>query len=205
LLTAELPDRMPAAGSADSCWEVEGLRIIRTILEDNLSGAECAPVKMILVLDMEAEMGRRTGSIRDLAAKLEAAFPGLLAAPTSDYVHLCGDGITKEEHPFREEIKQGTSIPHLLEHIIIHLLGRANGACTGYSGQRSSDIEQGLTSRYYIVVDCADKLEALVAADLAIQLVYAWLDGRTVRIDPDRMLAGISERLEAMVRPPTAR
>jgi len=155
--------------------------------------------RMVLVLDLKGEEGLRTSEIPDLAAKLETALPGIFPQSDDMYAHMCGTG--EAQHAFREEIERGTTVVHLLEHVILHLLGRSNGRCGGFSGQRSVDQERGIKNHYYIVTDYTDKLQAVVAAELAFHLVSAWMSNRTVRLDADAIAKSVSYRIEGMLAP----
>lgn len=174
------------------------MKVLRTIFEHIPNpDAETTGGRMIIALDIPDESDLLTNGIPDLVEKLESALPGIFPEEDDVYAHRCGSG--EDQHDFREEIEKGTNMPHLLEHMILHLLGRSSGRCAGFSGQRSADIERGITSHYYVVVDYGDKVQAVVAADLALQLLCAWRDGRTVRLDPDRVLESIHGRLSDML------
>lgn len=176
------------------------MKILRTVFQDvkpGNSSAREAP-KFILVLDMEDQVGLSTADILDLPKKMELALPGVFPDEDSRFIHSCGGCESDvEEHPLREEIERGTNIPHLLEHVLLHLLSRRLNPCSGYCGQRSADIERGICSHFYLVMDYPSKLEAIVAADLGFRLVSAWIEGKT--IDPASVLTGIHEAIEQMI------
>lgn len=178
------------------------LKVIRTLFQDfqsRLDSTEHSP-KLILVLDMEGQIDLSTNDIPDLASKLELALPGIFPDDSSPVAHSCGgNGSGIEKHTFREEIEAGTNIPHLLEHVVMHLMSRRCNHGTAYCGQRSIDLEKGILTHYYIVLDYPSKLEAIVAADLGFQLVSSWLHGRTVQIDPGVVLDGIRAIIEPMI------
>ena len=178
-------------------------KIIRTVFQDHDPAKPAdGSHRLILVIDMEKRSHVSTSDIPCLTEKMEAALPGIFPAEDSPFAHVCGGADTAvSEHPFREEIARGTDIPHLLEHVLLHLLSRRMTACSAYCGQRSTDLERGITSHYYLVLDCPSKLEAVVAVDLGFKLVNSWLDGRTVTIDPASFVAAIRGLLEPMVRP----
>lgn len=178
------------------------LKIIRTVFQDfdpedrfGQSGR-----KFILVIDMETQAELSTTDIPNLPAKMETALPGVFPGSDSPLAHTCGGrGTEVEEHAFREEIARGTSIPHLLEHVLLHLLSRRSNSCAAYCGQRSIDLQRGITTQYYIVLDYPSKVEAVIAADLAFNLISAWVEGRTVTIDPAAILEGVQDILRPMV------
>lgn len=183
--------------------EVPKLRIIRTVFQDvePRGDHEETKPKCILVLDMENEMELSTSEIPDLVRKMEFALPGIFPDDDSPLVHSCGGlGTDVEKHSFREEIERGTTIPHLLEHVIIYLLSRRSNYCSAYCGQRSVDLDQGITTHYYLVMDYTSKLEAVVAVDLGFQLISAWVEGRAVAIDPAEVLDGLRQIIEPMVQ-----
>lgn len=145
-------------------------------------------------------MGLSTSDLPGLSERIELALPGIFPTDGCEFDHSCGGSESHiEKHPFREEVEQGTNIPHLLEHILLHLLSRRSCRCAGYCGQRSIDIEEGITTHYYIVLDCPSKLEAILATDLGFQLVSAWVEGRTVTIDPAVVMDGVHQLLEPML------
>lgn len=154
---------------------------------------------MVIVLSLEGHESPWTDGIQGLARKIETALPGMFPESDDCYAHVCGTG--GSQHSFREEIEKGTTVVHLLEHVILHLLGRSSGRCSGFSGQRSVDLERGITDHHYIVTDYTDKIQALVAADLAFQLVSAWMAGREVRLDAETITKAVNNRLEAMLIP----
>lgn len=184
--------------------EVIKLKILRTTFQDMPSRDnrnEIRP-KLMLVLDMEEQAELTSTDIPDLANKMEHALPGIFPDPNSRLVHACGGrGTEFEEHPFRDEVEAGTNIPHLYEHVLLHLLSRRSYACSAYCGQRSADINNGITSHYYLVLDYPSKLEAIVAVDIGFQLVSAWIEGRVVRLSSDQVLSGIRNKIEPMVCP----
>ena len=179
------------------------MRIIRTVFQDvesRFDETEHLP-KMILVLDMEDQMDMCTSSVPKLALMMETALPDIFPDDDSPLAHSCGgEGTDVEKHTFREEIEQGTSIPHLLEHVILYLLSRRTNHCTAYCGQRAIDLEQGINTHYYLVIDYPSKVEAVVAADLGFQLVSSWVEGRAAEIDPDVVLEGVSNMISQMVK-----
>ncbi len=155
---------------------------------------------------MENRSHVSTTDIPFLVEKMEAALPNIFPAEDSPFAHVCGGADTGiSEHSFREEIERGTDIPHLLEHVLLHLLSRRMSACCAYCGQRGTDLESGVTSHFYLVLDCPSQLEAVVAVELGFDLVRSWLDGRTVTIDSASFVAGICGLLEPMVRPDSDR
>ncbi len=160
--------------------------------------------RAIVHLDMENDADISTSAIPGLAKKMEIALPGILEAPAEELQHICGLADT-DAHDFKEEITEGTSLCHLLEHIIIYMLGRRMGRCAGFSGQRSQDIEAGLKTHHYLVVEYANKLEAIVAIDLAFQMVNAWLHDKTVSLDRDTLITGVQKRLALMLPPYTGK
>jgi hypothetical protein len=183
------------------------LKILRTIFED--SGLQIRNIyhslagqRMILLLDMEGSSSLRTGDIPDIIAKLETAFPGIFEETSKGYYHSCGQD--EHCHAFREEVERGTSIPHLLEHVILYLLGGWNGRCSGLSGQRSVDLEKGLTDHYYVVTEYNDKIEAVAASELAFCLVSAWMDGRMLRLEANGLADSVHKRLAGMLQMATS-
>lgn len=145
-------------------------------------------------------MSLSTSDIPDLAQKMEESLPGIFPHESSHLSHNCGGGHSGiEEHSFREEIEEGTNIPHLLEHILLHLLSRRSNYCAAFCGQRSVDIERGITTHYYLVVDCPSKIEAVVAAELGFYLLEAWIEGRTAVIDGPAVLMEIHNVIKPMV------
>jgi len=183
--------------------EVVQLKIIRTVFQDTesrLNPGEYSP-KCILVLDMEGHYEHSTKDIPGLSNMLEQALPGIFPSADSPIDHSCGgldSGI--EKHSFKEEIENGTNIPHLLEHVLIYLLGRRMNQCAAYCGQRSIDIEQGINTHYYLVMDYPSKLEAIIAIDLAFQLISSWIDGKAVTIDQTAVFENILQMIEPMLK-----
>ncbi|HUV05319.1 MAG TPA: hypothetical protein VMX94_09455 [Armatimonadota bacterium] len=189
------------------CKGEHTLKVLRTIFEEGSTQTRDGETnrrrgRMILVLKIENESELHTTGICRLAKKMEAALPGILPQTDDAYAHVCGAGSTR--HGFREEIEKGTTVPHLIEHLILHMLGRSNSGCSGFSGQRSIDLARGIGDHYYVVTDYADKLQALVVADLAIQLVSAWMAGRTVKLEAGALLDAIEGRLKAVLPPAEA-
>jgi hypothetical protein len=183
--------------------EIVQLKIIRTIFQDCESrhNADESKPKFIIVLDMEDKMELSTSDIENLTDKLNTALPGIFPNETDPLVHSCGGpGTDVEKHTFHEEMERGTNIPHLLEHVLLYLLSRRSNYCSAYCGQRSVDIENGITTHYYLILEYPSKLEAVVATDLAFQMVSAWVEGKTVTIDPKLLLEGILQTIEPMVR-----
>lgn len=176
------------------------LKIIRTVFQDPHPSDSSAAPRFVLVVDMQDHAGVSTSDIPDLIDKMQQALPGIFPDDASPYVHSCGGGAGSPEHPFRDEIERGTDIPHLLEHVLLHLLSRRHPACSAFCGQRSIDLEQGITTHHYLVMDYPSKLEAIVAADLGFELVRAWVEGRTVSIDSATVLDGIRALIEPMVQ-----
>lgn len=180
------------------------LKIIRTVFQDTesrLDPKERSP-KCILVLDMEDHYELSTKDIPSLSDMLEQALPGIFPSEDSPIDHSCGGlGSGVEKHSFKEEIENGTNIPHLLEHVLIYLLSRRLRHCAAYCGQRSVDIEQGINTHYYLVMDYPSRLEAIIAIDLGFQLISSWVDGKTVTIDQTTVLEGIRQMIEPMLNP----
>jgi hypothetical protein len=141
-----------------------------------------------------------TKDIPNLMEKIERALPGIFPDEFSPIVHFCGGhGTDIEQHAFHEEVERGTNIPHLFEHILLYLLSRRSNHCSAYCGQRSIDLEQGITTHYYLVLDYPSKIEAIVAVDLGFQMLSAWVNGVTVEIDPAAVIDGIRMMIEPMV------
>ena len=176
------------------------MKVVRTIFQDIESiGSRDKSQKIVLVIDMEEQFGLSTQSIPGIALKMRQAIPGIFPEDGSEVVHSCGgQGTGINEHSFQEEIETGTDIPHLLEHVIMYLLSKRSNQCSAYCGQRASDIERGISTHYYIVVDCQSKLEAMVAADIGYKLVSSWLSGTTVTLDPQLMLEDMRRVIEPM-------
>ena len=177
------------------------MKVIRTIFQDieSISAPTYKSQKLVLVVDMEEHFGLSTKSIAGLEKKMRLSLPGIFPMDGSDVVHSCGgQGTDAEEHSFYEEIESGTDIPHLLEHVIMYLLSRRTNHCSAYCGQRSSDIARGISTHYYIVVDCHSKLEAMIAADVGFRLISSWLTGDAVTIDPHLMLEDMRKVIEPM-------
>ncbi|MEN6520410.1 MAG: hypothetical protein ABFD46_04565 [Armatimonadota bacterium] len=182
--------------------EVTQLKIIRIVFQDIQPRFDPTgqPPKCVLVLDMEDQKGLCTNDVPCIAEKLEKALPGIFPDENSPVDHSCGGrGSDVEKHSFREEIERGTNIPHLLEHVLIYLLSRRSNHCAAYCGQRSVDLEQGIDTHYYLVMECPSELEAVVAIDLGFQIVSALINGSTMVIDPVKVLDGIQRALEPMV------
>lgn len=181
--------------------EVFLLKITRTIFQDSEPGYESVErmPKFILILDMEEQAELSTADISDLPVKMEMALPGIFPNENSQFVHSCGGCGCDEEHPLREEIERGTNIPHLFEHVLLHLLSRRQFPCSAYCGQRSVDIERGISTIYYLVMDYPSKLEAIVAADLGFKLISAWIEGNEFTLDPAVVLADINDTIEPMI------
>lgn len=159
--------------------------------------------KLVLVVDMEDENHFSTKDIPGLARKMEIAIPGIFPDDDGPLSHNCGGGKSGVTlHSFREEVEHGTHIPHLLEHVIMYLMSKRTSKCSAYCGQRSVDLDQGICTHYYMVFDYPSKVEAVVAVDLAMQVVTAWMQGKTVVIDPNDVIAGVKALLEPMVTPP---
>lgn len=148
---------------------------------------------------MEDMANSSTSDIPNMIDKINTALPGLFPHDDSPLSHSCGGvGSGIELHTFLEEMQEGTSIPHLLEHVVMYLLSRSSDHCSAYCGQRSEDIEHGLTSHYYLVFDCVSHIEGIIAADLGFQLVSAWVDNRKVAINPEVVIEGICDRIRPM-------
>lgn len=170
------------------------MKIIRTVFHDH------EPRRFTLVLDMEESAGLMTSGIPGLIEKMELALPGVFPEERDPLSHTCGGGGTGvPEHAFREELERGTDIPHLLEHVLLHLLSRRTCACSAFCGQRSSDLDRGITTHHYLIIDCPSQLEAVVAVEIAFGLVSAWVEGRTVTINPQAVLDGIERAIGPMV------
>jgi hypothetical protein len=149
---------------------------------------------------MEEQIEMSTSEIPTLPNMMEIALPGIFPDDDSPLLHSCGgEGTDVEKHTFREEIEQGTTIAHLMEHIVLYLLSRRTNHASAYCGQRSADLELGINTHYYLVMDYPSKVEAVVAADLAFQLVSSWVQGRAVTIDPDVVLEGVCQMIGPMV------
>lgn len=148
---------------------------------------------------MENQLGLATSDIPDVIRKMELALPGIFPTQDSPYIHSCGgNGTEVDEHSFREEIERGTDIPHMLEHVLLYLLSKGTGCCSAYCGQRSTDLERGINSHYYLVVDFSSKLEALVAVDLGFELVRSWIEGRPASLNSLLALEGIRKAAAAV-------
>lgn len=168
------------------------MKIIRTVLQGE--------GKFTLVIDMQGKAALSTADMPGLASKMAAALPGIFPDTASPIVHTCGGGPAGgSEHPFREELERGMSIPHLLEHVLLHLLSRRTLCCSAFCGQRSADIERGITTHYYLVLDCPSELEAVVAVEIAFGLVSAWIEGRTVTVDSHAVLDRLRQTIAPMV------
>lgn len=180
------------------------MKILRTVFQDSeVRGktGHTAP-RLILVLDMEDQINISTRNIPNITHKIEYALPGIFPTADSRLMHSCGgEGTDTAEHSFREEINNGTDIPHLLEHVIMFLLSRRTYSSSAYCGQRSIDIEHGITSHYYLVFEYSSRFEAIIAVDIGYQLVTSWIEGRTVKIDPDTVIGELCKLIEPMVRP----
>lgn len=177
------------------------MEIVRTVFQnaESRDGSGVGP-KLVIVLDMGREMGMNTADIPGLVQKMEMALPGIFPDEDSPYLHTCGGLSTGVEvHSFRDEIKRGTDIPHLLEHVLLHLLSRRTNHCSAYCGQRATDLERGIATHYYLVVDCPSRIEGIVAADLAYNFVTSWIGNNEPIIDPAAYLDGIRATLEPMV------
>lgn len=181
-----------------SSEEVLRLKIIRTIFQEPESTAN--GLQFILVLDMEEAAELSTRDIPNLIHKMETALPGIFPDENSKFVHNCGGHRSADdEHSFRDELEKGTSIPHLYEHILLHLLSRRSCACSAFCGQRSIDVERGIKTHYYLVLDCPSKVEAIVASELGFHLIQSWVEGSPAMIDPEAVFAGINEMLGPML------
>lgn len=166
------------------------MKIIRTVFQQD--------GRFVLVVDMEEQSGLSTLDIAGLEQKMTAALPGIFPGTSDPLTHFCGgQGTAIPEHTLREEVRRGTSIPHLLEHILLHLLSRRSLCCSAFCGQRSQDLASGLTTHYYLVLDCPSQIEAVVAVEIAFGLVSAWVEGRTVSVDPNALL----RRIEGLIQP----
>jgi hypothetical protein len=51
-------------------------------------------------------------------------------------------------------------------------------------------------------MDYPSKVEAVVAVDLAMQLVTSWIEGKTVVVDRDVLITGLQDRLDPMFAVP---
>jgi hypothetical protein len=181
------------------------LHIINIVFQDtpqseSIRNLQQGSKRAIIHLDMGNDANISTSAIPSLVKKMETALPGILEAPAEELQHICGLAAT-DAHDFKEEIIEGTGLCHLLEHLIIYMLGRRMGRCAGFSGQRSQDIETGLKTHHYLVVEYANKLEAVVAIDLAFQMVNAWLHNKTIRLNRDTLITGVQKRLALMLPP----
>lgn len=179
--------------------EVIQLKIIRIVFQDiqpKFDPTGQSP-KCVLVLDMEDQLELSTNDVPCIAEKLEKALPGIFPNDDSPVDHSCG--ADAEKHTFREEMEHGTNIPHLLEHVLMYLLSRRSNHCAAYCGQRSVDLEQGIDTHYYLVMDCPSELEAVVAIDLGFQLVSALITGSEMTIDSVTVLDGIRRTIAPMV------
>lgn len=176
------------------------LKIVRTVFEDTSPEGSKEPRRFVIVMDMDEQMELSTKDIPGLIGKMESALPEIFPDENSQFTHNCGGGQSEiEEHSFREEIEHGTNIPHLLEHILLHLLSRRVKSCSAFCGQKSTDIEKGILTRYYLVLDCPSKIEAVVAVELAFNMLKAWIEGQEVSIDADAVFAGIREMIDPML------
>lgn len=176
------------------------LKIIRTVFQDSESASKPGQLQFILIIDMENEIDLSTKDIEGLAVKMETALPGIFPDESSPFAHNCGGGKSGiDEHSFREEIDNGTSIAHLLEHVLLHLLSRRSYSCSAFCGQRSIDIERGINTHYYLVLDCPSKIEAIVAAELGLNLVLSWIKGESAMIDAVAVFAGIQDMIGPMI------
>lgn len=181
---------------------VLALRLIRTVFQDPMTDEKTSIdiERFTVVIDMADHMLLSTADISDLAQKMDLALPGIFPTDCSPLSHNCGGGNSGiEEHTFREEIDIGTNIPHLLEHVLLHLLSRRSHQCSAYCGQRSIDIERGITTHYYLVLDCPSKIEAVVAVDIGFGLVNAWINGHQPTIDAGAVLSHINDIIKPMV------
>lgn len=177
------------------------MKIIRTIFQNPDSDSDQQPQQFILVVDMESEINLTTHDIPNIIGKMEKALPGIFPDDSSPLAHNCGGGkFGVDEHTFKEEIENGTSIPHLLEHVLLHLLSRRSYSCSAFCGQRSVDIERGIDTHYYLVIDCPSKIEAVVASEIGFYLIQSWIKGETAVIDPTAIFAGIHSMIDPMLK-----
>lgn len=181
------------------------MKIIRTLFQDNpeLEGTHHFRPnshKVIVVLDLEHQDEVYTNQIPDLASKMERALPGIFPREGDLMTHLCGGQDTEHEiHSFRDEVEQGTTLAHLMEHILLFMLSKRSLHCAGYTGRRSIDIERGIHTHYYMVVEYPTKLEAIVAIELAFELIKSWVDGKSVQMNPQHLISSIQDQIEVML------
>lgn len=163
------------------------MKIARTVFQENpdLEGTHHFrpnSKKVIVLLDLEDQAQITTDRIPNLPSLINQALPGIFPDPDDPLAHLCGgEDTSKEIHSFREEVVQGTTLAHLMEHILLFLLSKRTFHCAGYTGRRSMDIERGIRTHYYIVVEYPSRLEAIIAIDVAFDLIKAWADGTPLR------------------------
>lgn len=187
--------------------EAVALKVVRTVFQENpdLEGTHHFREnshKVIIVLDLENQDRITTDQIPSLAEKMERALPGIFPDESDAMTHLCGGKDSEHEiHSFREEIQTGTTLAHLMEHMLLFLLSKRSLHCAGYTGRRSIDIEQGIHTHYYMVVEYPSKLEAVIAIDLAFDLIQAWVEDRPANINPDHLIGMIQSHLQAMLAP----
>lgn len=121
-------------------------------------------------LDLEEMEDRPTNTIEGFREGIEKLIPSL-------YTHRCSPGY---EGGFLERVEEGTWMGHVIEHIALELQTLA-GMDTGFGRTRSTKTP----GVYNVVFDYIEEKVGVFAAETAVRIAEALIEGRDYDIDKD--------------------
>jgi cyanophycin synthetase len=128
------------------------------------------PKLIQMKLDLEEMEQRPTNSIPGFLDRLKALLPSL-------YDHRCSEG---EPGGFFSRVAEGTWMGHVIEHIALEIMTLAGMDC-GFGRTRGAG-DEGV---YYVIFDYMEEDAGVYAANAAVRIVEALVDGKEYNLEDD--------------------
>jgi cyanophycin synthetase len=125
---------------------------------------------IVMKLDIGELENRPTNEIEGFADRLEKMFPGM-------YEHHCSEG---KNGGFFSRVREGTWMGHVIEHIALEIQKLA-GMDMRFGRTRNTG-ESGI---YYVVFSYAEEEVGLYAAEAAVRIAQALVDGSDYDLEAD--------------------
>ena len=129
------------------------------------------PKLIQMKLDLEEMEQRPTNSIEGFVDRLKALIPSL-------YEHRCSESMPGG---FFSRVEEGTWMGHVIEHIALEIMTLAGMDC-GFGRTRSTGEKDGV---YYVIFDYMEEDAVVYAAQAAVKIAQALVDGIEYDLEPD--------------------
>ena len=129
------------------------------------------PKLIQMKLDLEEMEQRPTNSIEGFVDRLKALIPSL-------YEHRCSESMPGG---FFSRVEEGTWMGHVIEHIALEIMTLAGMDC-GFGRTRSTGEKDGV---YYVIFDYMEEDAGVYAAQAAVKIAQALVDGIEYDLEPD--------------------